>query len=54
MTDMKLPTDQAFAFYSLPGRVVFGEGCLSTLGDEVQALARIIVAYQMLAIDISI
>ena len=35
---MKLSTDSSFVFYSLPGRVVFGEGCLATLATEVEAL----------------
>ncbi|MFN5777361.1 MAG: maleylacetate reductase [Burkholderiaceae bacterium] len=35
---MKLSTDSSFVFYSLPGRVVFGEGCLATLAAEVEAL----------------
>ena len=35
---MKLSTDDAFVFYSLPGRVVFGEGSLASLAAEVEAL----------------
>lgn len=38
MLMMKLPTDSSFVFDSLPGRVVFGEGCLATLAAEVEAL----------------
>jgi maleylacetate reductase len=35
---MTMATDDSFVFFSLPGRVVFGAGCLSTLPQEVQAL----------------
>ncbi len=35
---MTVSTDTSFVYFSLPGRVVFGEGCLSTLPQEVQAL----------------